>query len=1319
MIRFLGCCFLLFWSLTTLGQISYSYEQISVFQGLSQTSVGSVLRDKIGLLWIGTREGLNRYDGSQMKTYFHDPEDPESLPGDFIHFVTQDLEGQIWVGTNEGLARYLPRKDAFERVNPQPEGNAGIYSNYLSLGSRIVFGAGDHFAIYNIQSRQFSRIRFKGERKGLPLMYKILPWHGESVLIASRWHGLFVCDLNTGQIKKAGFCQEREIMDACFDSYRNLWLGTYSNGVLKYNWKGKQLAHYVEDDSGNRLNSVLSIQEVNEKIWFGTDGGGVMTLSPENEEIEHVETVPYDRSLNQLNTVSTIYEDEFSNVWIGTLKGGLFGLKLSSIFFHSESIPNSNYGMSNPTMLSLVEDHEGIIWFGTDGGGLNAFDPETSQFTHYPGSFKKKVNAITPIDKSRFLLNYYSVGLVIFDKKSSSFSSVKPDFDGNGNLPGKGKIGVGLYRHSSRKVFIFENGIYAYYPLENRIKELTLPGMGSAEGELKKGGEIDSERWIIYGNEHLYIFHTLSESLEVLVSKNDLDGGNILSACVDFDKEIWIGTTDGLFQKKLEGEIQKFESGLFRRVTSLVADKKGRIWFGAGGSLFSYYKPDSVFKNYGLSDGVSPNEYLPKATLRSRKGDVYLGGVAGFVRIDHEYQIVAREPSFPRIISILIDGHLADEKDYENFQKAGEIVLPNSFKSFKIRFFVNSSDFFNKKYIRYSIDGFSENAVETSDMNLDLSNLPSGNYSLKVTSKASDGSWGEMRELMVIRVLPPWWLSWWFLMILGVFTFGLLFLVRYSIYRRAHNKMQIEIAQKENQLNEQRVKFLVNISHELRTPVSLVYGPLERLLQGRVNSDAERTDLLQLMFRHVNYVRELIDQLLEFRQIEESSVKLKLQKIHLNKWLKETVDGFGENFKEINASLIFRLDEKITYVPFDQDKIRKVIYNLLINVIKHAPTTSIIEIITEAVEENKVRISIADDGPGIPEEALSKVFERFYMVNQKQGGTGIGLAFSRMLIELHGGTLQVRNRESHGAVFYFDLPLNAKISAEMSCAEPLQSGKAEKSFEVNDTTGDENDDEIIRDLGEMVILLVEDDPELLKFLKGSLNDYFKKVLTAKNGKEALIVIRDHNPDLVVSDVMMPEMDGWELCKSIKSDIDISHIPVVLLTARNNENDSVKGYKLGADQYLGKPVRFDLLLSVIRNLIVNRQQIKKKYKEGRSLSGMDDLTFSNADEEFMRRLNAILEEEMSNPELDVELLVDKLAMSRATLYSKTKAILGIGVNTYINNCRIKYACTLLKESDWPIGDVAFKTGFSAQGYFSTLFKQITGTTPKKYRQEHKK
>ena len=594
-----------------------------------------------------------------------------------------------------------------------------------------------------------------------------------------------------------------------------------------------------------------------------------------------------------------------------------------------------------------------------------------------------------------------------------------------------------------------------------------------------------------------------------------------------------------------------------------------------------------------------------------------------------------------------------------------------------------------------------------------MSLLSPGSYPVYVQANLKNGHWSDSHKILHLYVKQPYWKQNWFVN-LTIFVLLLLVLFIWLLAnKRQSNKSRLKLAEKDKLINKQKVNFFLNISHEIRTPLTLIYGPLQQLLQDQGLSLQNRS-LLELMKRQINNLNSLTRQVLNLRNMNDGVEGLQIQPVSLNEWLQSMVKDFEFELEKHRVEVQWNLDESIETVCLDKRACKKVIDNFMVNAFKYASQSERFTWITRSVDDGYVEIALADEGTGLSLSDEKSVFERYYQGDKHEDGYGIGLSYSRTLIEQQGGIIGARKNYPQGSVFFFTLPL-------------AQNNKENNSLFESDNVYQQQEDNssliVDQDLKNnafksLTILVVEDNIELLIYLKQLMSKWFSKVYAAKNGQDALEHIRKELPDMIVSDVMMPVMDGNELCRRIKTSTEISHIPVILLTAHSNEESVQYGYKMGADRYLIKPFSEDMLSDVIFNLLQTRLHLKERYHSMASNGFIDkSLMSSNADEDFICKVNNIIREELANPNLDVDLMVDKLAVSRATLYVKFKSVLGIGIKTYINNQRLISAAQLLEKTDKSISEIAELIGFQNQGYFSTLFKQFYGMSPLKYRQQH--
>ena len=517
----------------------------------------------------------------------------------------------------------------------------------------------------------------------------------------------------------------------------------------------------------------------------------------------------------------------------------------------------------------------------------------------------------------------------------------------------------------------------------------------------------------------------------------------------------------------------------------------------------------------------------------------------------------------------------------------------------------------------------------------------------------------------------------------------------------------------EKQMYEEKVRFLINISHELRTPLTLIHAPLNRILKSLAPTDSNYVPLKGI-YRQSQRMRDLLNMVLDLRKMEVGVSKLQVYPQQLNDWVLEVSADFISEGEARNVHIRYQLDEQITVVSFDREKCEIILTNLLINALKHSPEGGEILIQTELLpDEQSVRVSVADQGCGLKQVNIHKLFTRFYQGSGERNGTGIGLSYSKILAELHGGSIGARDNDTAGATFFFELPLQV-VSEEIIC-QP----KAYLNELITDDNEEKNTETNTFQTKDYSLLVVDDNQDLIDFLRDTMKAHFKQVYTAADGVEALEIVRKYQPDIVVSDVMMPRMNGYELCKQIKENIDISHIPVILLTARDDEQSQLHGYKIGADGYLTKPFEEEMLLELIRSRLRNREQTKVRYLNAGLLPAPEESTFSQADETFLLKLNKVIAENLDSSVLDIAFLCKEMYMSRATLYNKLKALTDMGANDYINKFRLERAIQLITTTDLNFTEIAERTGFSTSRYFSTAFKQYTGETPTQYKESHKR
>ncbi|MBD3587948.1 two-component regulator propeller domain-containing protein [Bacteroides sp. GM023] len=1282
----------------------YYYKQISLKDGLPST-VRCILADEQGFIWIGTRSGLGRYDGHELKKYIHQTDNPHSLPHNLINQITEDKQNNIWILTEKGLACYQRQSDDFYLPTDEKGNHIIVYSTCLT-DDGVLFGSQNKVYFYSYQDSSLRLLQKLDKEPNFNITLLSL-WDEHTLLCCSRWQGLLLLDLNTGQHRLPPFDCGKEIMNMLIDSQNRIWIAPYNAGISCFTHDGKRLASYTTHNSALSNNVVLSLAEREGQIWIGTDGGGINILEPETGHLSLLEHVPgSDNYSLPANSILCLYNDRNNNMWAGSIRNGLISIREVSMKTYTDVLPGSDRGLSNNTVLSLYQEADDRVWIGTDGGGINLFNPHTEKFTHYPTTWEDKVASISPFTSGNLLLSIFSQGVFVFNPatgKKTPFIII--DTETSTRLGSRGKT-VNLFQNTPHSVLLLGDHVYQY-----NLKEQTFSVATEQQGLDIIGATlpITNHQNYTYLNDtkHIFSLDNRTNRLETLYQcgKDTL----INSVSLDEYGSFWIGNNYGLIHYNPVTKVQTpIPTSLFTEVTLLVCDQQGKVWIGTDNMLFAWLINEKKFVLFGESDGAIQNEYLSKPRLLSSQGNIYMGGVKGLLHINSNLPLATSEFPKLQLSDVVINGESVNNEI--DGDPAGISAPWNS--NITIRIMSREEDIFRQKMYRYQIEGLNDQQIESYSPELAIRSLPPGSYKIMASCTAKDGSWIPSQQVLELTILPPWYRTWWFILSCAVFITAAIIETFRRTLKRKEEKLKWAMKEHEQQVYEEKVRFLINISHELRTPLTLIHAPLSRILK---SLSPEETQYLPIkaIYRQSQRMKNLINMVLDVRKMEVGESKLQIQPHFLNKWIEHVSQDFTSEGEAKNVRIRYQLDPQIETVSFDKDKCEIILSNLLINALKHSPQDTEITITSELLaNEGSVRISIIDQGSGLQQVNTQRLFTRFYQGTGEQSGTGIGLSYSKILVELHGGSIGARDNQEAGATFFFELPLKQK-SEEIIC-QP-------KAY-LNELMSDDSNEQIPNnddfDTSPYTILVVDDNSDLTDFLKKSLGEYFKRVIIASDGVEALQLIKSHTPDIIVSDVMMPRMNGYELCKNIKEDITISHIPIILLTARDDKQSQLSGYKNGADAYLTKPFEIEMLMEIIRNRLKNRESTKKRYLNAGLIPAPEESTFSQADETFLLKLNQIIQENLDSSDLDVTFICKEIGMSRASLYNKLKALTDMGANDYINKFRMEKAIVLITGTEMTFTEIAEKVGFTTSRYFSTAFKQYTGETPTQYKEKRK-
>ena len=1275
----------------------YFFQQIPSQNGLSSMVRCMEVSQEKGYVWIGTRSGIGRFDGYEQRRY---------LRGNVTH-ILEDEEHTIWVITEKGVFRYNEIEDNFILVRDK-DNNPVIASSLCLWEDGVIFGGRGRLYKYNYEDHiinLFHTLKPNGKYH----ISNLYQWDSHTLLATNRWAKALFIDIATGNTRPVPFNSE-QIISLLIDRKGNVWVAHYNQGVSCYGRNGKQLQTYHTQNSPLKTNVVLSLEEHNGQIWMGTDGGGIHILNPQTGKISTLRYIPGDRYSLPANSILCLYNDKSNNMWAGSVRNGLINIKEVGMKTYQDVLPGQNYGLSEKTILSIYQDNDNQIWIGTDGGGINLFDPATGKFHHILSTWEEKVASITGMDKNHLLVSLFSQGLFVFHKETHRYQPLVIINDSiNDILCHRGKT-VNVYQNTPETILMLSETPYKYHIGKKQFIPITKgKGITDIVGTLLPINSTGEDCYL-HDLEHIYKINSSLNELELIFTCQTDTVFNSVS--LDENGLLWIGSNYGLsYYNPVTKQYTLVPNTLINEISSLICDRQGRVWIGTEEKLFAYLIKEKKFILFGEPDGVVQNEYLEKPRLLSSSGDIYMGGVNGLLHINrHLPDEPALLPTL-QLADILVGG----ERVYDRISNDHQLSVNEKSKPIIIKIITRNKDIFRKPMYRYTITGLNGQNIYSYLPEINLSSLPTGSYHIKAACSTRNGDWTADYDILTLIVLPPWYKSGWFILSCTLFIFVSVILIFILLLRNKETKLKWAMKEHEQQVYEEKVRFLINISHELRTPLTLIHAPLKQLMD-KLTADNENYPLIQSICKQSERMKNILNTVLNVRKMEVGQSTLHIQSIQLDEWAEQLISDFKPEASVRGITLVYQPEPEIQTLCFDKEKCTTILTNLLINALKYTPDESTISISTRLSEDKRVRISISDQGPGLKDVDTNNLFVRFYQGNNSRPGTGIGLSYSKILVEQHGGNIGAydnKNFGSPGATFWFELPLNTEPGnitlhpqeyLNTLLAPTQETESIPKQQEENKTAPNHT------------LLVVDDNKDLTDYLATALKDRFKTIWVAADGEEALRLCRKKRPHIVVSDIQMPHMNGYELCKQIKEDLEISHIPVILLTARNDEESQLYGYKNGADAYVTKPFEVSMLYAIICSQLHNRERMRTRYTDIGPLPPPEEGTFSSADEEFLNRLNQIITEHLDNEQLGIPFICDKIGISRASLYNKLKALTDMGANDYITQIRMERAIWLILHTELSVNDIADKTGFSTARYFSTVFKQHTGCSPTQYREK---
>lgn len=1346
-------------SLCQNAQAQKASSFISITDGLVNNEVTSIINDKNGFVWFGTRGGLQRFDGYEMKLLNSAFAKGSNLLSQSIEVLHNGRENNIWIGTKSGgLSEYKLKAGTITNYANNHQNSLGFNADYiLSIldtdTEKLMIGTWKGFQYLNKKTAQFSIVSNVWKTFDIQSDGKSGYWlatnsglrHLNASLQNDTTFNFGIPDIN--------------ITSIVWDNQLNcLWLGTWNYGIFQLdlsNFKFKNFQSNKMNLAGLSSNNTYRLfLDSKNNLWIGTWGGGLNKYNRESQAFEKINLSIPGLYTNDNQIVLTIHEDASGILWVGTDGTGVFKFNLKQKQFFNLGYELQKSSLESTHILSVFVDPFQKLWMGTKGGGIqysadwNTFKKVSINETPVRNAPKALYESRAFLQDGNFLWVATSNGLVrlINDGNQVGNPSVfVPDSKDPNSIGGK-KINV-LVKDASGRIWIGtqENGLSYIEGYKNGkpIFRNYLPAYGvkgALQNERVSTLLVDSKNRLWVGTyKGLHLLIPEQKQFRLFLQRNltnSISNSTILCLAEDKQGNIWAGTQSGLNkivpinQNRLLVTSFTTKQGLpSDYVHAIIPDSRGNIWASTNKGIIQFGQDKKSVAVFDKRDGIQSIVFSENASHADKKGRLFFGGLEGLTYFFPDSIRISKYKPPVYFTSLSINNipyeFSTNTKDSSilsrPFSETESITLNYKKNIFSIEFSALDYKAPDKNEYKYMLEGFHSNWVNAGNNRLiSFTNLSPGTYQLKVKATNSDKYWNPDTHQLTIKILPPPWKSWWaYIIYIGVFVF-LLWITRYLGLKQAALKNQLLLSrferQQENKLADFKERLFTNISHEFRTPLTLILGPVDDLIQ-RTKLEPAVEKSLRLVQKQSKRMLRMVNQLLDYQKAEAGSLKLSLQPGEIVSFCHDIYLLFLDEATRRNIQYRFVAADKYISFNFDHHKLEIIVFNILSNAFKFTPSGGEIKVEVKKLGGNQCSIKISDTGKGIPPEDLTKIFERFYRGREEDAttisGTGIGLSFVKELTELHGGTILAESDGSSGSVFTVILP-SVQVSGAMLnlSADTILHDYAMDDTNLNYDFMNEDMDQLEQEQDQPIILVVEDESDMLQYIYEILSPSFK-VVTAVNGREGIEKALEYIPDLIVSDVMMPEADGMELCKTLKSNKDSSHIPIILLTALSDMEHHVQGIREGADVYLPKPFNSQLLLVHVHNLINSRNTLKELYAK-KIFLGSSIFEIKTFEEEFLSKLMKLVEENISNNNFNNDDLANLMFMSRSTFYRKLKAVTGMSGNEFIRTARLNYASKLLESGNYSVAEAAFEAGFNDIKYFRKRFHDQFGVNPSDYK-----
>lgn len=1288
---------------------------------LSSSLVKHIYADSRGMIWVATEDGLNRFDGSKFTAFRNISGDSTSIVSNSVDRLFEDSRGNLYVLTFGGLQLFDYGTDTFSPVAWDNTGKLGKrnFTGMLERSNGEVWALGNYpmkvevedghrLALTDLNLPSESLMTREGleDTKGRIWMLK----NTENVVRLDKdgkiWHN-------------RPLPENPVLVSLTMDKNGNIYGGCVKSGLYRFNEKTDQFENISPELKGISVKNITTSPDG--KIMVGTDKDGLYVFDPDSETTTLLSTPGLDSRHAKAHTATF---DSHGNLWAGIFQKGVLMIPSSTSAFKKLPSTESGEGDTNQScVVSVLKDKDGILWVGTDTEGLYEYSADLKSGKHYVSGVPSIITGLLEDKSGRLWITSYGDGIGTFNKKTKQFTPF-PITDRHGN---KVLHSFGMTEDSEGNLWVatMGNGLF-------KIDSET----GKASPQKLTDDEILWIPSIHYSKDSNKLFIGEYGGLRMVdpatgKSTKPLDGIITYDITDDTDGSFWVASSDGLYHISSSGEILKRhirDDGLVSSTVYSVTWKDGIIWVGTSAGLSKINPHSGEILNFNIDDGLSSNEFSRNAVWNDGDSLLYFGGVAGLTYFNPSKTEIPGHKRTVKITDFYVNGNPVRTNSLSGnrpiitspVSEADTFSLSPNDNSFSIEF--STSDPRGSALVKYqySVDGGPWESADAgghhSPLNhatINFSDMPAGIHTLRL--KATDSGVDSDIRTITIEVRPAWYQTIWAkilftLLVVAAFAVAGLHFVREQ--RRKRREMQ---AEHEKELNEARVQFLINISHEIRTPMSLVIDPLRRLMQ--TDPDDERGRCYRIMHRNIDRIMKMVNQVMDFRKMEKGLMKFNLRETDAVDFIEDFLEPFMAVAKAKGVSLTFIHDgcEGLKFW-IDHEYFDKILMNLLSNAIKYTPEGGNISVRLSR-SNDEIILKVTDTGMGIPAAERDKIFERFYQAsNHTGGGTGVGLHITRAFVELHHGSLSVSDNEEagKGSVFTITLPAEKPADALSTLSPSVSSGHSNENVAIDympeESATSANDKKLKT---KKTVFVVEDDEEIRTYLREGMSGVYN-VMTFTNGKDALDAIHRDMPDLLISDVMMPGINGVELTRLIKGNVELNTLPIILLTAKTRLEDTKEGFLAGADAYIGKPFFLDMLMAKAGSLISTYSRLRNAYRGSQDQeSRAKKIETTSNDDKLMERLMKVLNENISDPEFSVEILADKAGLSRVHLYRKLKEITNQSPRDFIRNYRLRRAAELIAENKVNVAQTSDMVGFSNPNNFSTAFKKLYGVSPTEY------